>query len=162
MYYFDNKIEMKRLNGYKSKKFGQINGVPNIIFQTSRPANGFGGVLYPKHTFSDKRFFKEELFMKLSPTSDESWQYAFNIIENKILRQTSIIIDNSNNIVEKSQKFKLFKVNQNKYSLINDNLINFFPEYKINSLKRQKKIIVSLTSHNHRLKYTKLSIRINF
>ena len=125
MFYFDDKREMKRLSGYKNEKCGTINSVPNIIFQTSRPANGFGGVLYPKHSFSDKRFFNEELFMNLSPTSDESWQYTFNVIENKILRQTSIIIDNSVNIVENSQNIGLYKVNKNKYTLINDNLMNF-------------------------------------
>ena len=77
--------------------------------------------------------------MKLSPTSDESWQYIFNIIENKKLRQTSIIIDNSNNIVENIQKFKLFKVNQNKYSLI-----------------------ISLTSHKHWLKKLNLKLESIF
>ena len=145
---------MKRLNGYKGEKSREFNAVPNIIFQTARPANGAGGILYPKHTFSDQRFFNESLYMTLSPTSDESWQYTFNIIENKILRQTSIIIDNSVNTVENSQLINtsLYKVNQNKYSLINTNLINFFPEYKIKSLERQKKIIVSLTSYKNRFK----------
>ena len=101
--------------------------------------------------------------MNLTPTSDESWQYAFNVIENKILRQTSIIIDNSLNIVEDSQKFKkLYNVNKNKYSLINDNLLNLFPEYKINSLNRQKKIIVSLTSNQHRLKKLNLVLESIF
>ena len=100
--------------------------------------------------------------MKLSPTSDESWQYTFNIIENKILRQTSIIIDNSFNIVENSQKFKLFDVNHNEYSLINDNLMNLFPEYRINSLKKQKKIIVSLTSQKHRLEKLNLVLELIF
>lgn len=54
--------------------------------------------------------------MNLSPTSDESWQYVFNIIENKILSQTSIIIDNSVKIVENSQKIEtsLYKINKNK------------------------------------------------
>ena len=154
MYYFDNKIEMNRLKGYKGEKCREMNPVPNIIFLTARPANGFGGILYPKHTFSNKRFFNETLFMNLSPTSDESWQYAFNIIENKILRQTSIIFDNSVNLVEGSQKINtsLYKVNKNKYSLINEKLINLFPEYKINSLERQMKIIVSLTSSQSRFK----------
>ena len=72
----------------------------------------------------------------------------------KLLRQTSIIIDNSINIVEDSQKIKtsLYKINKNKYSLINEKIINSFPEYKENSLKRQKKMIVSLTSYKERLK----------
>lgn len=154
MYYFDNNLEMRRLNGYRGKKSREFNAVPNIIFQTARPANGVGGVLYPKYTFSDKRFFNEDLYMNLSPTSDESWQYTFNIIENKILRQTSIIIDNSINVVVDSQKLKtsLYIVNQNKYPLINDNLIKFFPEFKIKSLERQKKLIVSLTSYKRRFK----------
>ena len=153
-YFFDNKIKMKRLKGYKDEYYKEINAIPNIIFPTAIPSNGFGGVLYPKYTFSDKRFFNESLFMNLSPTSDESWQYVFNIIENKILRQTSIIIDNSINAVGnvKDNNTSLFKANENKYSLINENLINIFPEYKINSLERQKKIIVSLTSYKQRLK----------
>lgn len=160
MYYFDNKMEMNRLIGYKGEKSKEMNAVPNIIFQTARPANGAGGVLYPKHTFSDKRFFNEHLYIKLCPTSDESWQYTFNIIENKILRQTSIIIDNSINIVENSQKIEtsLYKINKNKYSLINDKLIKLFPEYKLNSLERQKKIIVSLTSYKPRFKNLNLVI----
>ncbi len=140
-YFFDNNVEIRRLIGF-GRKIKQYNAVSDIIFQTARPSNGFGGVLYPKHTFSDKRFFNETLYMDLSPTSDESWQYAFNIIENKILRQTSIIIDNSQNFVQDSQNIgtSLFRVNdKDKYSLINDKLINAFPEYKINSLERQKK-----------------------
>ena len=130
MFYFDDKREMKRLSGYKNEKCGTINSVPNIIFQTSRPANGFGGVLYPKHSFSDKRFFNEELFMNLSPTSDESWQYTFNVIENKILRQTSIIIDNSVNIVE------------NNISLVNIPIGIYEVEVKTNDGEIQPRYIV--------------------
>ena len=162
--YFDNNIKLKRLNGYKGYKCGVFNIVPNIIFQTARPANGFGGVLYPKHTFSDKRFLNESLFMNLSPTSDELWQYAFLIIENKILRQTSIIIDNSVNFVSNSQKMKesLHQVNKDKYSVINEILIDVFPEYKINTLERQKKIIVSLTSTKSRFKKLNLVLESIF
>ena len=79
------------MKGYKGKNCGEFNSIPDIIFQTGRSANGGGGVLYPKHTFSDERFFNETLYMNLSPYSDELWQYIFNIIENKVLRQTSII-----------------------------------------------------------------------
>ena len=161
MYFYDNQLEMKRLSGYRGENCREMNPVPNIIFQTARPANGVGGVLYPKHTFSDKRFFNESLYMKLSPTSDECWQYAFNIIENKILRQTSVIIDNSINVVKRSQKIKtsLYKVNIEKYSQINDALTNSFWEFKINSIERQKKIIVSLTSYKSRLNNLNLVIK---
>ena len=148
-YFYNNKIEIQRMKGYKGKNCGEFNAIPDIIFQTGRSANGGGGVLYPKHTFYDKRFFNESLYMNLSPTSDESWQYTFLIIENKIVRQTSIIIDSSVNFVNNSQKIStsLHKVNKDKYSLINENLMKKFPEYIINSLERQKKIIVSLTSN---------------
>lgn len=59
------------------------------IIPYGRPANGHGGTLYPAHTFSDPRFFDENLFMKLTPTSDESWQFYFNIIEHKPIRLIS-------------------------------------------------------------------------
>ena len=110
-------MNSKDLIGFNTEKGGIINNIPNLIFLTGRPANGLGGVLYPKHTFCDKRFFNESLFMKLSPTSDETWQYTFNIIENKILRQSSIIIDPSVNFVIDSQAVNktLYGINKYKY-----------------------------------------------
>ena len=65
--------------------------------------------------------------MNLCLTSDESWQYTFNIIERKILRQTSIIIDNSVNLLQDSQKIRtsLYKVNKNKYSLMKKEISKF-------------------------------------
>jgi len=164
VYYYDDKLEMKRLKGYKNNKQREINPVPNIIFQTARPANGLGGVLYPKNTFSDQRFFNETLYTNLSLTSDEIWQYTFIVIENKILRQTSFIIDNSVNLIEKTQKMKsaLSIINKKNYPLINDKIINFFPEYKIKSFERQKKILVSLTSNKYRFKSFKLVLKSIF
>ena len=158
IFYYNQSIVNKKIMGYKGEKTAEFNAIPNIIFQTARPANGFGGVLYPRHTFSDKRFFNESLYMHFSPTSDESWQYIFNIIEDKIFRQTSIIIDNSINFVKGSQSIRtcLQYVNKKNYYLINDNLIKYFPEYKINSLERQKKLIVSLTSSKQNIKYLNL------
>ena len=82
--------------------------MPNIIFQTAIPLNGEGGILYPKHTFSDKRFFNESLYMKLSPISGEAWQYVFNIIEKKVLRQSSVIIDNSVNLIDDNNNIKAY------------------------------------------------------
>lgn len=64
------------------QEFGKV--IPN-----GRPANGHGGTLYPAHTFSDPRFFDEKLFMTLSPTSDESWQFYFNQLEKKPIRLIS-------------------------------------------------------------------------
>ena len=163
-YCYDKDLNMKRLTGFKSENALLFNAVPNIIFQTARPANGFGGVLYPSHTFSDERFFNESLYMQLSPTSDESWQFAFLMIENKIIRQTSIIFDNSVNFVENTQNMKtcLHKVNKDKLSVINEKLIKTFPEYKFNSLERQKKIIVSITSNKNGIKNLNLVLKSIF
>jgi hypothetical protein len=38
---------------------------------------GSGAILYPPHTFTDKRFFDRDLFMHLCPSDDETWQWAF-------------------------------------------------------------------------------------
>jgi len=164
VYYYDNKLGMKRLKGYKNNNQREINPVPSIIFQTARPANGLGGVLYPRHTFTDQRFFNESLYTNLSLTSDELWQYTFIIIGNKILRQTSIIIDNSVNYIEKTQNMKsaLSKINGKNYPIINEKLINFFPEYREKSSERQKKIIVSLTSSKYRFQKLKLVLESIF
>ena len=53
---------------------------------------GLGGTLYPPNTFTDKRFFYENIYMKLSPSSDESWQWCFAIIENKNLENYQKIL----------------------------------------------------------------------
>lgn len=146
LYFFGNHLIINKMRGYTSKAFGDFNPVPGMVFPSSRPANGLGGVLYPKHCFTDQRFFDESLFMKYSPTSDESWQYMFLIIENRTIRQVSKIIDYSNNLIEGSQNVALYKTNNSKYPLINEVLFKEFPEYKINLLKRQRKMIISVTS----------------
>ena len=159
-YFYNNKFEIKSLKGYLNKINKEINAVPNIIFQTAFPLNGEGGIFYPKHTFSDKRFFNESLYMKLSPISGEAWQYVFNIIEKKVLRQTSVIIDNSVNLIEDNYKNKEYSyiTDKNNINLNNIKLMNFFPEYKTNSIERLKKIIISLTSYKFRLKNLNLII----
>lgn len=90
------------------------------IIKNGRPANGCGGTLYPAHTFTDKRFFDRKLFMELSPTSDESWQFYFNMLENRNIRLIStplkeIFIEGS-----QQQKTALYRTNRNKY----DNIYN--------------------------------------
>jgi len=123
---------------YIKTKAGRLNAIKNIIVNTGRPMNGFGGTLYPKNTFMDKRFFDEDLFMKLSPSSDESWQWCFNIIENRTIRQSSIIYDYSKDIIRDSQVTSLYKENDKKYNLILKNLINEFPDFKRKLDKRFK------------------------
>lgn len=38
---------MKRLNTTRGEKCREMNDIPNIIYETKRPDNGVGGVLYP-------------------------------------------------------------------------------------------------------------------
>jgi len=51
-----------------------------MIIDTRKPINGFEGILYKINTFTQKRFFDKDLFIKLSPSYDESYQCYFNII----------------------------------------------------------------------------------
>jgi len=94
----------------------------------ARPANGLGGTLYPPHTFKDKRFFNEEIFMKLTPNSDESWQWCFLIMENKSFRKLSKNFAIKQ--IRHSQKISLYKENKNKYNIIIKKLYDYFPEFK--------------------------------
>lgn len=87
------------------------------IIKNGRPANGAGGTLYPKNTFTDKRFFDEELFMNLSPTSDESWQFYFNYRENKTIRLLSKFFSTRNYIPgSQNQPTALYKINKKQYN----------------------------------------------
>ena len=51
-----------------------------------KPANGAAGTLYPAHTFTDERFFDRHLFMRLTPTSDETWQWVWAVMGGKTFR----------------------------------------------------------------------------
>ena len=76
--------------------------------------------------------------MELSPTSDEMWQYCFNIMDDKQFRTCSTFFDYTNYVIDESQKIDtcLYKVNDSNYQKILNNLINTFPKFKENLLKR--------------------------
>lgn len=150
MYTLKSRMYFERLDGPKGKHCKEYNSIPNIVFDFCRPANGCGGVYYPSGTFTDERFFDEDLMMELSPTSDESWQYIFNIIEGRTFRQTSVVYDNSEYIIPDSQKSGLYKINN--YDIIFKRLIDVFPEFETQITNRQKgKFIVSVASYKERL-----------
>ena len=102
----------------------------------ARPSNGLGGTLYPPNTFTDKRFFYENIFMKLPPSSDEIWQWCFVIIENKNFRKLSKNF--KINLIPNSQKVTLYKENKNKYNHIIKFLYEYFPDFKTQLNKRIK------------------------
>jgi len=112
----------------KEFKFIKKKKINNNEIKLSRPSNGLSGTLYPPNTFTDKRFFDEDIFMKLSPSSDESWQWCFLIMSNKKLRKLSKNF--SIKPIPKSQKISLYKENKKNYNKITKNLYEYFPEFK--------------------------------
>lgn len=113
------------------------------IIINRRPANGYGGVLYPVNTFLDKRFYDENLYMKLTPHSDESWQFCFNVIENRTLRWISKIFP-----LYKYEQKLAYETSMSKmrdkdktmlsYNQIYNNLFKEFPEFEEKLRERLK------------------------
>lgn len=136
---FDVCFDGDTFNPKKRFKFDDCDCVGKEIIHR-RPANGFGGVLYPAHTFTDERFFDEELMMKLSAYSDESWQFCFNIMGDKTIRwiskhfefqhyqQKGSMINSMTNLRSRNKN--------NSYIAIYNNLMTYFPEFK-EKLKRK-------------------------
>ena len=92
-----------------------------------KPASGASGTLYPAHTFTDERFFDRELMMRVSPSSDETWQWAFAIINRSKFRCLS-----SHNLpysAGANQECALYHTNRNLYNKIHNDIANAIPEY---------------------------------
>lgn len=160
MYFINDKNEFTRFTGQKGVASGCFNNIPNMVFRFSRPANGCGGVLYPPNTFTDERFFDEEQLSEICPYSDESWQFMFNILENRNLRQLSVVYDNSEGVLPGSQATGLYK--KNKYDRIFQRLYRLYPEFLFKVRERQyNEIIVSMASWGDRLKEKITDIAIN-
>ena len=158
-WYFGGNYKLIRFNQFICKDSGNLNNLPSQVFKAAKPANGLGGTLYPVGTFTDPRFFDEDLMMKLTPTSDESWQFCFNVIENKTIRQSSKIVDYSQYFLSGSQDIKSSLHKVNNYTEINNRLFEAFPEYKSNLNRRFKDVIIALTSHGKRVQYLEKTLQ---
>lgn len=99
-----------------------------------KPANGAAGTLYPANTFTDQRFFDRELFMRLSPTSDETWQWAFAKIAGKTFRQLST--NNMPFMLSFDPDSALWNINKDKYTDIHNAIAKEIPEY-LEALKKE-------------------------
>ena len=99
-----------------------------------KPANGASGTLYPAHTFTDPRFFDRDLFMRLSPTSDETWQWAFAKIAGKTFRQLSKF--NMPFKLSAPPDSALWHINKDKYTEIHNAIAAEIPEY-LEALKKE-------------------------
>lgn len=108
--------------------------IPGEVSTDKKPASGASGTLYPAHTFTDPRFFDRKLMMRLSPTSDEVWSFAFA----KMARRTFRCLSQCNypQIMDSNQDVALFKVNYGHYNEIHNAIAQEFPEY-VESLKTE-------------------------
>ena len=97
------------------------------IIKYGRSQNGRGGTLYPPHLFTDPEFFDENLYMKYSNTSDESWQYYWMRKHGIWPRATTSYIKDEDYVIKEAQnKLALWEVNRNKYNGILAKLISVF------------------------------------
>ena len=153
-YFFGKNSEIKELNeGFKGKKFGTFNHVSEIIFNFALINIDLGGILYPKHFFQNSLFYNHDLFLNSTYNSEDFWQSAFIIIEDKILRQSSKIFDFTNYIID-DINYKEYYLN--KKILFEKSKISFlskFPNFTRYIYQRQNKIIVSLASYPDRFAY---------
>ena len=104
------------------------------VTSNMKPANGAAGTIYPPHTFTDPRFFDRELFMRLSLTSDETWQWAFAKIAGKTFRQMSG--NNMPMMLGAPPDSALFHLNKEKYTDIHNAIAKEIPEY-LEALKKE-------------------------
>lgn len=97
-----------------------------------KPANGAAGTLYPAHTFTDERFFDHCLFMRLTPTSDETWQWAWAVMSGKTFR--CLPKCNYPLPIGRSEH-ALIDMNLLKYTEYHNAIAAEFPEYKNQLIK---------------------------
>ena len=153
-YCFDKNFQVSELKeGFDGNKFGIFNHVSEIIFNFGIINIDLGGILYPKNFFKNVLFYDHNLFLKSTMNSEDFWQSAFIIMENKILRQSSKIFDFTNYLLE---GFNYQEYNSNKKKILEKSkilLLAQFHNFNDDIKKRQSKIIVSFASYPERFIY---------
>lgn len=114
---------------------------PGTVTFNVKPANGSAGTLYPANTFTDPRFFDRSLYMRLSPTSDETWQWAFVVMAGRTFRCLSS--NNYPDVGSADQRCALFKQNILRYTKIHNDIACVMPEYK-----EQLQILINKKEHD--------------
>lgn len=153
-YYFGKHGEIKELSeGYKGDKFGTFNHVTEMIFNFALVNKDFGGILYPKNFFQNISFYDQELFFKTTNNTDEFWQSAFIIMEDKILRQSSKIFDYTRYLLNDINYEDIYNNKTELYETIKKSFSLSFPDFVDSIKKRQNKIIVSFTSYPKRFSF---------
>ena len=149
-FYFGKKGEINEISEGIQGKYGTFNHVTEIIFNFALINIDFGGILYPKNFFNNSLFYDENIFLKSSENSEEFWQSAFIIMEDKILRQSSKIFDFSKYLISEDNSEANYINKKSLFERIKLTFISQFPNFDNFIKKRQNKIIVSITSYPER------------
>ena len=153
-YYLGKNNEINELSeGFKGEKFGTFNHVTELIFNFAIINIDMGGILYPANYFKNSSFYDIEYLVEGADISEEFWQSAFVIMDDKILRQSSKIFDYTKYWIDTTNYEEYYKNKKN--SLKNDKLsiLKIFPNFDDSITKRKNKIIVSITSYPSRFTY---------
>ena len=150
-YFFGKNDEIIELSeGFRGEKFGTFNHVSEMIFNFALIDIDLGGILYPKNYFQNNLFYDREFLKKGADISEEFWESAFIIIDDKILRQSSKIFDYTKLLINTTNYEEYYR--NKKKILIKDKLsfVKIFPNFNDFIKKRKSKIIVSVTSYPKR------------
>ena len=113
-YHFGSNGEIKEFSeGFKGEKFGTFNHVPEMIFNFALINVDLGGILYPKNFFNNSSFYDQGTIFKTLINSEDFWQSAFIIMEDKNLRQSSKIFDYTKYLLNEIN-FKEYFMNKKK------------------------------------------------
>ena len=152
-FFFGKDCEIKELKeGFKSEIFGTFNHITEMILNFALIDINLGGILYPKNFFTNKLFYDQDLFIKLN-ISEDFWQSAFIIIEDKILRQSSKIFDYTKYLINNINYKKNYINKKRLLEKEKFEFIKLFPNFNYFIEKRQQKIIVSFTSYPKRFAF---------
>lgn len=100
---------------------------PGEVTTMAKPSSGASGTLYPAHTFEDLRMLDRTQIMLISPTSDETWSFAFAVMQHRKFRCLSSC--NYPLPLASNQECALWKTNKDRYSQIHNDIAKFYPEY---------------------------------
>ena len=84
-------------------------------------------ILYPAHTFTDNRFWNRDLFMRVCPTDDETWQWAFSKISG--IKSRILSADNIPWSFGARQDCALWNLNRDLYTKTHNIIAKAIPEY---------------------------------
>lgn len=135
---------------------GKCYEIPGTIAYTQKPASGASGTLFPPHIFTREEFYDEDLMMELSPTCDETWQWAFALMEGRTIRALSRC--NLPMVNPCDQECSLIHTNRITINKIHAAIAKRFPEYKEALKHRQGHLVVGIYSHDDRLKHVHKTI----